>query len=205
MALEKIGKKAKWLLVVFAIVASISVVNAALFVYYDASILAYGQMPPVVFAPGKNANGNDLWGTTIGVTIDSTNTTLTITVHPTYQTNFYRNITLIVNQDTANSYYLAFNIITPFTNPKIRQAMLFIRSLDGSTTYATIDLLTTGVQGWPITLAGNQKLRIDLLIKILPGAGDTFNNAPFASDTCVLQLVYSPQNAETPPASSSGP
>jgi hypothetical protein len=205
MALEKIRKKAKWLLVVFAIVASISVVNAALFVYYDASITAQGQRPPVVFAPGKNANGADLWGNTIGVTIDSTNTTLTITVHPTYRTHFYRNITLIVNQDTVNSYYLAFNIITPFTNTKITQAKLFIRSLDGSTTYATINLLTTGVQGWPITLAGNQKLRIDLFLVITPGASDTFNNAPFTSDSCTLQLVYSPQNAETPPASSSGP
>lgn len=197
MAIKRLEKKARWILLAFVIAASISVVNAALFVYYDVSITAQGQKPPVVFAPGNNANGKDLWGYPIQVSIDSTNTSLTITVHPTYRTHLYRNITLIVNQDSANAYYLAFNVTTAFTNTKITQAKLFIKTLAG-TPIATIDLKATGVQGWYITLPANGKLRIDLFLVITPGPGDDYNNPPFSSDNAELQLIYSPQNAESP-------
>ena len=197
MAIKRLEKKARWILLAFVIAASISVVNAALFVYYGVSITAQGQPPPVVFAPGKNANGTDLRGTQILVSFDSTNTSLTITVHPTYRTHLYRNITLIVNQDSANAYYLAFNVTTAFTNTKITQAKLFIKTLAGAP-IATIDLKATGVQGWPITLPANGKLRIDLFLVITPGPSDGFNNPPFTSDSATLQLIYSPQNAESP-------
>jgi len=197
MAIKRLEKKARWILLAFVIAASISVVNAALFVYYDVKITAQGQKPPVVFAPGSNANGKDLWGYPIQVSIDSTNTSLTITVHPTYRTHLYRNITLIVNQDSANAYYLAFNVTTAFTNTKITVAKLFIKTLAG-TPIATIDLKATGVQGWYITLPANGKLRIDLFLVITPGPGDDYNNPPFSSDSAELQLIYSPQNAEQP-------
>jgi len=169
-------------------------------VYYGVSITAQGQIPPVVFAPGKSANGKDLWNFTIEVSMDSTNTSLTITVHPTYRTHLYRNITLIVNRDSTNIYYLAFNVTKAFdiNNTKITQAKLLIKTLAGAL-IATINLKETGVQGWYITLPANGKLRIDLFLVIAPGSNDDFDDPPFTEAiSAELQLIYSPQNAESP-------
>jgi len=196
MAIKRLEKKARWLLLAFVIAASISVVNAALFVYYEVRIYAQGQIPPVIFAPGKSANGTDLWGYPILVSFDSTNTSLTITVHPTYRTHFYKNITLIVNRD-SNIYYLAFNVTKAFTESKIAEAKLIIRDVNKNK-IAEINLKATGLQEWSIELSGGGKLTIDLYLKINPGSGNNFNNPPFSSDNAELQLIYSPQNAEHP-------
>jgi len=198
MALQKLSRRAKWLIIVLAIISVVTIVNAAVFVFYDMSISAYGQVAPIIFELGNNANGADLRGTTISVELDSTQTSATITIHPTWRTNFYKDILRITNQDDSNTYYIKFNVITAFSNSKITAAYLYVRSLDGLTTYATIDLLSTTLQpdSW-VPIDSSTTYRVDLEIVYTPGPDDDYSErAP--EDFATLQLVYSPQNSENP-------
>ncbi len=199
MALQRVSRRAKWLLAILVVATSIAIVNASVFVFYPINVSLQGQAPPIVFSTGKNANQADLWGNTIGVTLDSTNTTLTLTLHPTWRTNLYKNISLIVNLDTTRTYYIKFNVTSPFTNAKITSAILYIKNLAGTTTYGTVNLLTSGLQpnSW-ISISNNpSKLRLDLIVIYTPANTDTPNSAA-PNDSCTIQLVYSPQNAENP-------
>jgi hypothetical protein len=83
------AKKAPIFLLLAISIAS-TAVFASVFVYYPVSIAATPQAPPIIFSSGSNSNANDLRGQQITVSISQANTSLSITVHPTYQTTYYK-------------------------------------------------------------------------------------------------------------------
>jgi len=190
-------KAERKLIALLAVAALVSIVNASVFVYYPITVELQPTQPPIIFSKGKNAGGQDLYGNTIGVSIGDANTSLTITVHPTYQTNYYKNLTVINNTDTANSYYVAIRVNTPFSNSKIISAKLLIFDSSG-TNIAVVDLLTTGTTSWLGPLSAGGKWFVDINITISESGGSP-DSAPFTSDSASLQLIYSPQRVESAP------
>jgi hypothetical protein len=185
------------ILILLSLTVLLAIVNAAVFTYYPTNLSLAPVAPPIVFSNGKNAGQPDLSGTnTIGVTIGSANTSLTITLHPTYQYNYYKNITIIKNQDTK-AYYVAIRVNTPLSNTKLLSATLRIYDITG-TTITNVNLKTTGTTTWLGPLNSGSKWFIDIILNI-DETGGTPSTAPFTSDSAALQLIYSPQNVETAP------
>jgi hypothetical protein len=174
-----------------------SIVFASVFVYYPASVQVSPTAPPVIFDYGSNSNQRDLYGRTITTTIDATGTSASITLHPTYQRTYYRDVLRIKNQD-SEAYYVMINVISTITGGNLVSAKLYIYNDDG-VRVGVVDLLTTGLQpdDW-ITLNGNGELRIDFEFQYAT-IGGTSDTAPPGSGTIHLRLVYSTVNTETPP------
>jgi hypothetical protein len=184
---------------------ALALVNAAVFVYYPMNITVSPQKPPVYFDYGSNANQNDLMGNTISVAISQASTSLSIQVHPTYQVNYYKNITVIKSQDTSNAYYVLFDVTDPINDTSVTSAYLIISDSSG-TPIATINLTETGIQPlnashkpvW-ITVSSGDTLTVSLNITITPGSEATYDTNPSLKDgSATVKLVYSPQNSEYP-------
>ncbi len=178
---------------------ALALVNAAVFVYYPVSIGLSPQKPPVYFDLGSNANQKDLWGNTISVSLSQANTNLAIQVNPTYQVNYYKNITVIKSQDTSNTYYILFDVTDAIDDTNVTTAELIVSDSSG-TPIATIDLKSTGVQpsSW-ITVNPGETLTVSLEITITPDSGVTYSTSPSLADgSATVKLIYSPQNTESP-------
>lgn len=173
-----------------------SIVFASVFVYYPASVQVSPTAPPVIFIEGSNSNQRDLYGTIITTTIDTTGTSASITLHPTYQRTYYLDVLRIKNQD-SQAYYVRINVISTITNGNLASAKLYI--YNGGVRVGVVDLLTTQLQpdSW-IVLNGNGELRIDFEFQYATSGG-SYNTAPSGSGTINLELVYSTVNTETPP------
>ncbi|MEM0021653.1 MAG: hypothetical protein QW039_03315 [Fervidicoccaceae archaeon] len=185
---------------VFLVVASLAAtaIFASVFVYYPVTAAATPTKPPIYFSLGSNANQNDLFygsGNKIAVTISDANTSLSINVHPTYQTNYYKNIANINNQDTQ-AYYFAVRVNSAATDTNLQSASLIIRS--GSTTVATINLMQTGTSSW-YSISGSSSLSLDLQVTYSAGTGSSYSTSPGSGFTASLQLIYSTTNSETAP------
>jgi len=189
--MNKIRNHSKELIILTILLAvAVSVVNAAVFVYYPISITAEWKKPPVRFDTGSNAGKADL-SDTITVTPGDDGASVAIIVHPSRrQTTYYKNITLIINDDNKN-YYYGFNVTQAF-NPSgpIEEAVLIVRQLTGGDPIVTVDLKSTGPQGWGQTLSAGGAVRIDLRFKI--------NTDTESAQTALVQLVYSPTYESLP-------
>ncbi|MEM2088717.1 MAG: hypothetical protein QXF52_08655 [Thermoproteota archaeon] len=170
---------------------AVSVVNAAVFVYYPISITAQWGPRPVYFAEGTNAGGTDLGaGNTITVSLSEEDTSASITVHPSRRgTTRYKDVLRIVNSDTQ-AYYIGFTVDTAFDDSAISVAQLIVRTTGGALV-GTVDLTSTGTTWVPWTLDASSQLRVDLRFTISSGSS--------GSDSASITLVYSPQNSESPP------
>jgi hypothetical protein len=177
---------------------------ASVFVYYPINVSLQPVSPPIRFIGGSNANQSDLGGSgdpytsnTIGVTIGSNGASLTLTLHPTRQHNYYRNVSLIQNTD-GKAYYITVRVdpAAPAILPSGSQARLLIYNApSGGTLVANVNLLSGGDTTASATIAASGNpgsvWRIDLYIFIPEG--------PSVSGTSAqIQLIYSPSN-ETPP------
>jgi hypothetical protein len=196
------------LLALVSLAVFASIVFASVFVYYPASITVSPVSPPVVFAAGSNANQPDLLGTnTISVNIGQNGASLSVTLHPTYQVTYYKNITIIYNTD-SKTYYVYLRVQTPATGlPSGSKLILYIynanadRSLSGypqptptSGSYAaSLDLTTSGQTQAQITLSSGSWLELDVYVYIPEGT-----TLPSSPVTAQLLLVYTP-STETPP------
>ena len=189
--------------VVLALAATIilSIAFSSVFVYYPIT----AQISPVTNTPvklgyGSNANRNDLSGT-ISVTIGPNNASATITIHPTYQVSYYRNITIITNTD-SKAYKVMLNVSSPMTGlPANSKAKLYVfskgagRGLTGWSTDSlepasgsyikSLDLTTTSTSS-EFTLNANDVVEIDILIYIPEGT------SPPSSATANIYLRYTP-------------
>jgi len=174
----------------------VSIVFASVFVYYPGIVQVSPVRPPIIFTEGSNSNQRDLNGATITTTIDSTNTSASIALHPTYQRTYYRDVLRIKNQD-SEVYYVKVNVVSTITGGNIVSAKIHVYS--GAVKVGEIDLLTTGLQpdNW-ITLNGGEELRIDFEFRYATTGGSP-DTAPSGSGTISLELVYSTVNNETPP------
>lgn len=188
--------KATPLFVLLAISLAATAVFASVFVYYPATVTATPTAPPVIFAEGSNANKIDLKGNTISVSITNANTSLAVTVHPTYQTTYYKNITLIKNLD-SNAYYIAVRVNTPASDTNLQSAKLIIRD-STSGDLKEIDLMKSGTSSW-ISLSAGSSFTVDLSITYAAGASSDYKTPPGSGFTANIQLIYSPTNTETAP------
>jgi len=186
-----------------ALAITLAVVNASVFVYYPLNISLTPSKPAVYFVAGNNANGPDIMygaGNTIAVTIDSAGAQASITVHPTYQRTYYKEVLKITNQDNQ-AYYVWLIIddpITITTDGNLTAAKLYVKDAS-DTTVKPIDLSQTGsVQIGQIS--GGATWRIDLEFQITGyGSNGSPDQAPKLSDVSAsLRLAYTPSN-ETPP------
>jgi len=146
--------------------------------------------PKVIFAPGSNAGQTDINGGTIGVTVGTNGANLTLTLHPTYETTYYKNITIIENTDTATSYNVNITVSQALSLPAGSKAYLIIynkgatRSLTGwpiplpatGTYVAMVDLTQTGTTSIG-TLSAGGVWEVDLLVYIPEGTTPTTTTA----------------------------
>ncbi len=182
------NKTLKPLLLLLIIATTIAVVNASVFTYYPITLNVSPVTPPIVFSSGTNTSQPDLRGNKIYVNIGPNNASLTITVHPTYQTTYYKNITIIKNLDTK-AYYIAIRVTTPLSGPTLAQMLIYDNA---NKLVFTVDLLTTGTYpANPVLLSAGAWYRIDLKFTYPEGSELT-------SSTAQVQLIYSP-SSETPP------
>ena len=194
------------LLALVSLAVFASIVFASVFVYYPASITVSPVSPPVVFATGTNANQPDLgYGNTITVSTGSNGAKLDVTIHPTYQVTYYKNIAKIVNND-QQTYYVYLRVQSPATElPSGSQLILYIynanagRSLSGypqptpSGYVASLDLTTSGSTS-QITLNSGSSVELDVYVYIPEGA-----TLPSSPVTAQLLLVYTLSSGESPP------
>jgi hypothetical protein len=193
-------KAERKLIALLAVAALVSIVNASVFVYYPINLTISPQKPPIIFLLGNNADKDDLYGNNkIEVSTGNANTLLTITVHPTYQTNYYRNITVIKNQD-SKAYYFKIRVTDAFTDTKITNAKLRIYNSDRSID-EWVDLKSTGdtpSDSWLGPLNADERWFVDINITISEYEGSSPDSAPSLVDNSAsLQLIYSPQNVES--------
>ena len=181
-------------LLVIAIVSSM--VLASVFVVYPGQLTVSYATNDIQIQPGNNTGLADLNGNTIDVAVGSKNASVSITVHPTYQYTYYKNITIINNTGTA-AYYIGFYIDS--TSITLADAAkLYVFDSSGGLV-ATIDLKTTGWSGWIGPLASGSYYRIDLVFHV----AET-ESISGVSETVSFYIYWSP-SSETPPAPSSLP
>jgi len=190
----------KRLIALIGIAIAIAIINATVFVYYLMQINVSTVPPPIIFSLGSNANKPDLGtGNTIMASISNANTSLDITVHPTYQTNYYKDIARIVNLDTSKSYYIYVKVSDPLSpGGNLTSAKLIIRDAGG--TVASIDIDSTSTT--PIyvgSLSANSQWSIDLKLVLSNVGSGTYSQAPKITDNSAkIELIYSLAQ-ETPP------
>jgi len=202
----------KRLYLLIALAVAVAAVNAAVFAYYPLSISVQGTTAKVRFALGSNANKGDLAGQTIEVVLEgSYNTKATITVHPTNERTYYKNVLVIENYGVDRTYYGWINVKTAISNQYITSAKLYIKTSPTdppSAAIAVIDLKSNVVQPTtgsitipaatqsgtpPNVVITPGRLYIDIEIQI-----DRNVDASSVTDSATLELIYSPQSAERP-------
>lgn len=168
---------------------------ASVFVYYPLTINISPQPPGVVFEPGKNANQADIGiDKSITVNLGHDKTSATITIHPTYQENYYKNVTLIVNNDDSlMNVYLIVRDTNITLLPFGSNVTLFIYSGD----YDLINALditspSTNTDYFIGSLSENGVWQIDIYVKIPEGT-----NVAGLTYQVKMSLVYTPSE-ETP-------
>jgi len=183
---------------------ALSIAFAAVFSYYPVSITISPVSPPVYFEYGKNANQSDLGtGKTITVTVGSSKTSVSITIHPTYRVTYYKNVTLIVNSDTSKAYNIYLRVATPAAKLSSgASAVVYVysknasRSLSGYPTptpsgyVESVDLTSAGTT-WIGYLSGGSAYEIDIYVYIPEGTSPSQTSAG-------LLLIASP-SSESPP------
>jgi len=198
--MKVVKSHAKELLVLTILLAiAVSLVNAAVFVYYPIDISAKWQNIEVYFTTGysgTNAGGADLGSQNIiivrldGNNPPATGTSAYIEVHPCrMQTTYYHDIMRIANNG-SQAYYIGFIVNEAFSNDYISVAELIIKDTRGSTV-GTVDLKSTRTTWIPWQLSSSSQFVVDLKF--------TISSSSSGSASASISLVYSPQNTESPP------
>ena len=171
---------------------------ASVFAYYPLTLQVVPTAPGVVFEKGSNAGQPDIGArNTITVSVGANKTSASITIHPTYQENYYKDVLQIVNNDdNAMNVYIVFTSVSN-TLPADSVVKLFVYEED-----TKIELDVTNPQlNQPISigLLGATKVwQIDIYVYIPEGTVITGR-----SYTADAKLVYTP-STETPPANPAG-
>jgi hypothetical protein len=212
-------------LIALLIAVVISIAFASVFVYYPMAVTLQPVSPPVYFAAGTNSNQNDLGSSggtsnTIYVSIGSNKTSLTITVHPTYQTAVYKSVARIVNGDSkaynvwiyirdTNISITASPLGSTFsTQSQSSDVKICFRSssTSGKTTsdfptpgytnvITCVSLQSTGLT-YIGSLLASSSWDIDLYVYIPEGAYGITSN----TYTALIHLIYTTaSSSETPP------
>ena len=176
------------------LVAAALILTAALasvFSYYPVTLTLQATPPPVMFEEGSNAGQADLSGT-ITVSIGANQTSLEVTLHPTYQTTYYKDVARLTNTDTTSSYNVWIRVNTAMALPAGSTAQMILTD-SGGAALLTVDLTTTGTSG-PVTLNAGASLYLDFKFTIPEGT----LLASAQGVTADVEAIYTP-SAETPP------
>jgi len=179
---------------------ALAFVAASVFVYYPLSVAVSPVEPPIVFEEGSNAGQYDLWNKTTGesntieVVIGANFTSASVTIHPTYQTTYYKDVLWISNYDTK-AYNVYLRVETPITTfPSGSDIKLRIYSRGANRAdppIATVSLLSADTT--PIgSLPSSGTWEVDVKVYIPEGS-----SLP-SSATAGLRLIYTP-SSEMPP------
>ena len=190
----RIGKREVPPLAALAAAVLASVVFAAVFIYYPLGVTIKPVAPPVYFAPGTNANGTDLAGNTINVTLGANYTSAIVELHPTYQFAYYKDVLKVINNDPGNTSYYVYLKVTNANITNIPGADLYIIVSNGTNTAA-------------FSIANPSTYNISATLGPLPAGGNwtisfmTLYPEGNKLETLVLQayLVYTPVSSELPP------
>jgi hypothetical protein len=181
---------------------ALSIAFAAVFSYYPVSITITPVSPRVYFELGSNANTNDLGpGNTIAVSVESSGTSVSITIHPTYRVTYYKNVIRIANSD-SKAYNIYLRVETAARLPSGASAVVYVYSEGASRSLSeyptptpsgyvkSVDLTSTGTT--PIgSLSEGSAYEIDIYVYIPEGTLPP-------STTAELLLIASP-SSESPP------
>lgn len=184
------------LLPVIAVLATM-IVLASVFVYYPFNITAQPQSPGVIFEGGSNAGQPDIGNNQITVTLGDNKASASVTIHPTYQYNYYKDVVRVTNNDNdAMNVYLIFSSVSN-TLPTGSVVKMFV--YDGATRVRELDI-TNPSTGTAISigqLASSRTWQIDFYVEIPEGESITGKQY-----SATARLVYTP-SSETPPATPS--
>ncbi|MEM3104945.1 MAG: hypothetical protein QXD69_05535 [Candidatus Bathyarchaeia archaeon] len=184
----------KFVLAPVLVVLVAMVALASVFVYYPLTINVQPQAPSVVFKEGSNANQFDIRGNTITVEIGANGTSASVTIHPTYQENYYKNVTIIKNvDDNAMNVYIIFTSVTNNLPSDSNITMIIYQD------YSIIKSLDIINSDWnkPINVGSMNSgavWEIDFYVYIPEG-----KSISGASYRVNAKLVYTP-SSETPPS-----
>ncbi|MEM2214140.1 MAG: hypothetical protein QXI72_03855 [Candidatus Nezhaarchaeales archaeon] len=182
---------------------------ASVFAYYPFQLTVSPVSPPVTFEYGNNSGQPDLGTGTISVSLGNNKTSVQVSIHPTYNTTYYKNVTLLNNSDSKE--YKVYLIISEkqVSLPSESKVYLIVyssgatRNLIGypnpepaSSTYVNkIELVNTDTD--TPTLIGSLHERaiweFDFLVRIPEGSSIEGASAIFK-----MHIVYTP-SAEAPP------
>ncbi|MEM1529485.1 MAG: hypothetical protein QXQ51_04755 [Desulfurococcaceae archaeon] len=172
---------------------------ASVFAYYPLTLQVVPTAPGVVFEKGSNAGQPDIGaGNTITVSVGANKTSATITIHPTYQENYYKDVLRINNtDDNAMNVYIVFTSVSN-TLPAGSVVKLFV--YEDTTKVKELNVTNPQLnQPISIGLLGATKVwQIDIYVYIPEGTVITGR-----SYTADAKLVYTP-STETPPANPAG-
>jgi len=209
-------------LIALLIAVVISIAFASVFVYYPMAVTLQPVSPPVYFDAGTNSNQDDLWsGNKISASKGSNGASLSITVHPTYQTAVYKSVARIRNDD-SKAYNVSINVrssITPITgtgsafstqNSQTQSniTICFVGSSRSTSGFPTpdysVDVKCVSLQSTGLTniglLNGGDSWEIDLYVYIPEGASGVTPNTYYTAE---IHLIYTPYNGQ--PSSESPP
>ncbi len=186
------GRPALALATALIIALVLSYAYGAVFVYYPISLTVSPTQNPVKLEAGSNAGQPDISGTIV-VTHGPNKASLTITIHPTYQHNYYYDPAQAKN-DGTQTYYVTIRVTQALTLPAGSSAKLVIVDHATGNTLGTVNLLATGDTAISTPLGSNAQWRIDIYVFIPEGV-------PLPpSTTATIQFIYTPEtNAPTPP------
>ena len=175
-------------------------VAASVFAYYPLSITVSPVEPPVKFVRGDNAGHDDLGKDENGnsYTIDVKtyyDTRAEVTIHPTYQKTYYKDVLEITNSDSkAYNVYIRVNTtITGFPAGSTIQLKIYASDASRSEDepIKTVSLTSPGLVSIG-SLSGGDTWEVDVDVYIPEGS-----TLPSAA-TANLQLIYTP-SSERPP------
>ncbi|MEM2370534.1 MAG: hypothetical protein QXH51_06495 [Candidatus Bathyarchaeia archaeon] len=172
-----------------------TVALASVFVYYPLYITATPTEPKLVFDSGSNANQPDIGtGNQIQVSIGENKTFASITIHPTYQENYYKNVLNITNGDDN-----AVNVSIIFTSvdnelPSGSNVTMIIYCRGTRINLLNITLPEENKPIWIGQIDKDNVWEIDFYVYI-PEGTYIMNK----SYTAIAKLVYTP-SPETPPS-----
>lgn len=172
----------------------ISITFASVFVYYPLSMNASPQSPAIELQAGSNAGQPDIGqGKIITVSIGNNASSASITIHPTYQRNYYKDVLRISNvDDTAFNVYFVVNSLS---NSLPTGSVVKVFVYEGSAKIAELDM-TNPSTGTPISIGSinsGKTWQLDFYVYIPEGYSITGK-----SYGASLNLVYTP-SSETPP------
>ncbi len=171
-----------------AVALAFAAVSASVFVYFPATLNAAYQAPPVKFELGSNANGQDLGGNSISVTLGANQTSANITLHPTYQKTYYLGVLNITNTDT-NTYYLMLKL----SGTSSIGATVVVHVIDSNGDEVATVSTSNPTTGW-FQIPGGASYRVDVEFQVPEGT-----KIVGVTDKFTLDLIISMTNTETPP------